>query len=128
MNQNIDNKGITLSGLLNALDGVSECEGRIMIMTSNKPEKLDEALIRPGRIDKKFMFDLCTREQISDMFRLFFNTECDIDMLNTIEDKKYSPAYISILFMQYVDDPHNALKNINSDDNHINLKSFNELI
>ena len=115
MNQNIDNKGITLSGLLNALDGVSECEGRIMIMTSNKPEKLDEALIRPGRIDKKFMFDLCTREQISDMFRLFFNTECDIDMLNTIEDKKYSPAYISILFMQYVDDPHNALKNINSE-------------
>jgi chaperone BCS1 len=42
----------TLSGLLNVLDGVASQEGRIVLMTSNKPDKLDEALVRPGRIDK----------------------------------------------------------------------------
>merc|ERR1719410_800686 len=46
---------LNLSGLLNVLDGVVDTPGRILIMTSNHPEKLDPALIRPGRIDKKLM-------------------------------------------------------------------------
>lgn len=44
-------KGISLSGLLNIIDGVASHEGRVLIMTTNHPEKLDEALIRPGRVD-----------------------------------------------------------------------------
>ncbi|KAK8046144.1 mitochondrial chaperone BCS1-A [Apiospora saccharicola] len=44
-----DKKGISLSGLLNAIDGVASHEGRVLIMTTNVPESLDEALIRPGR-------------------------------------------------------------------------------
>ena len=43
---------LNLSGLLNVLDGVVETPGRMVIMTSNHPEILDPALIRPGRIDK----------------------------------------------------------------------------
>lgn len=43
---------LDLSGLLNVLDGVVDCPNRILIMTTNHPEKLDPALIRPGRIDK----------------------------------------------------------------------------
>jgi chaperone BCS1 len=43
---------VTLSGLLNVLDGVSSEEGRVLIMTTNHIEHLDEALIRPGRADK----------------------------------------------------------------------------
>lgn len=42
---------ITLSGLLNAIDGLGARDNRILIMTSNHAEKLDAALIRPGRID-----------------------------------------------------------------------------
>ena len=38
-------------GLLNALDGVVASEGRLTFMTSNYPERLDPALIRPGRVD-----------------------------------------------------------------------------
>lgn len=41
---------LTLSGVLNALDGVLEINGAILVMTTNFPEKLDAALIRPGRI------------------------------------------------------------------------------
>lgn len=42
---------ISLSALLNAIDGLASGKKRIVIMTSNHPEKLDPALIRPGRID-----------------------------------------------------------------------------
>ena len=44
---------LSLPGLLNALGGVAGTPGRILIMTPNHPEKLDPALVRPGRIDKK---------------------------------------------------------------------------
>ena len=40
-------------GLLNVLDGVVDSPGRIVIMTTNFPDALDAALIRPGRMDKK---------------------------------------------------------------------------
>lgn len=46
-------EGVTFSGLLNALDGVAAQEGRIFFMTTNHIEKLDPALIRPGRCDVK---------------------------------------------------------------------------
>merc|ERR1711902_228485 len=42
---------LTLASLLEVLDGVMEMEGRMLIITTNYPEKLDKALIRPGRID-----------------------------------------------------------------------------
>jgi chaperone BCS1 len=44
---------LNLSGLLNVLDGVVDTPGWIVVMTTNHPELLDPALIRPGRIDKK---------------------------------------------------------------------------
>jgi len=42
---------LNLAGLLNVLDGVVDSPGRIVVMTTNHPEKLDPALIRPGRIN-----------------------------------------------------------------------------
>lgn len=60
--------GISLSGLLNAIDGVATHEGRILIMTTNHPEKLDAALIRPGRVDMKIKFRLAMHEQVRELF------------------------------------------------------------
>jgi SpoVK/Ycf46/Vps4 family AAA+-type ATPase len=40
---------LTLANLLEVLDGVMEMEGRMLVITTNYPEKLDKALIRPGR-------------------------------------------------------------------------------
>ena len=45
---------LSLSGLLNAIDGLYASEGRLLFMTSNKPQSLDPALVRPGRIDRQF--------------------------------------------------------------------------
>lgn len=49
----VKRSGVTFSGLLNAIDGVASQEGRLFFMTTNHIEKLDPALIRPGRCDVK---------------------------------------------------------------------------
>lgn len=51
--QKSDNR-LTLADLLNAIDGVTSGTGNILVMTTNFPEKLDPALVRPGRIDRVF--------------------------------------------------------------------------
>ncbi|TGO53121.1 hypothetical protein BOTNAR_0304g00150 [Botryotinia narcissicola] len=63
-----EKKGISLSGLLNIIDGVASHEGRVLVMTTNHPEKLDEALIRPGRVDCQVAFTNATRHQIKEIF------------------------------------------------------------
>lgn len=65
---------ISLSGLLNILDGVASQEGRVLIMTTNHIEKLDEALIRPGRVDMMVKFDLANTQMITTIFRSIFAT------------------------------------------------------
>lgn len=44
---------VTFSGLLNCLDGVASTEARILFMTTNYLNRLDPALVRPGRVDVK---------------------------------------------------------------------------
>jgi len=64
---------IDLSFLLNLLDGVLENPGRIVIMTSNYPELLDHALIRPGRIDVSADFKKCSHSTIIEMMEFFYD-------------------------------------------------------
>ncbi|KAI8921745.1 P-loop containing nucleoside triphosphate hydrolase protein, partial [Entophlyctis helioformis] len=70
--------GISLSGLLNALDGLSASVGRVLIMTTNQIEKLDDALIRPGRIDMRVCFDFAARSQVAQLFCMFFADLADM--------------------------------------------------
>ena len=63
---------LTLSGLLNALDGIAATEGRIMFMTTNYRDKLDPALIRPGRCDIDMGFDNSTQAQAEGLFLHFY--------------------------------------------------------
>lgn len=72
---NRDNQGISLSGLLNAIDGVASHEGRVLLMTTNFPDKLDEALIRPGRVDMKVKFTNATRSQIHELFTRMYSPD-----------------------------------------------------
>lgn len=65
---------ISLSALLNILDGVASQEGRVLIMTTNHKDKLDEALIRPGRVDMTVEFKLSNAQMISTIFRSIFAT------------------------------------------------------
>ena len=63
----------SFGGLLQALDGVTAQEGRLVFFTTNHREKLDEALIRPGRMDRKFEFKPAGVPELLRQFRHFFS-------------------------------------------------------
>jgi len=65
-------RGVTLPGLLKALDGVASQEDRVLIMTTNHPKSLDHALIRPGRVDLKIGFGLADRGIAKEIYRFMF--------------------------------------------------------
>lgn len=63
---------LSFSGLLNAIDGVAAGEGRLLFATTNHIERLDPALIRPGRIDRKLEVAYADRDQLRRIFLRFF--------------------------------------------------------
>ena len=67
-----DRLGVTLSGLLNVLDGFSAPENMLFVMTTNKIDVLDRALLRPGRIDYKLFFGDALQGQKIELYRRFF--------------------------------------------------------
>lgn len=109
-----ENKGVTLSGLLNALDGVAAADGQIVIMTTNCQDKLDKAMIRPGRIDLRCEFGMATTKQIEAMFNRFYpglGTTCLMQQFaGDIPDKSVSMASIQGLLIENRDDPVMAVK------------------
>ncbi|KAI0057432.1 P-loop containing nucleoside triphosphate hydrolase protein [Artomyces pyxidatus] len=78
---------ITLSGLLNALDGVSAQEGRLLFATTNRYSVLDPALTRPGRMDLHVEFRLASRYQAFEMFKRFYIPDADVDEPEAEEEK-----------------------------------------
>ncbi len=100
---------ITLSDVLNHLDGVKETAGRILILTSNFPEKLDKALLRPGRIDLLVHFKECDVMQLREMFAHFYdNQELNYDY--SIIDGTYTPAFVQEIFLRHLSNPELAFK------------------
>ena len=87
---------VSFSGLLNALDGVAAQEGRIVVLTTNHHERLDAALIRPGRVDLAVELGHATAEQLRGLFLRFFPTaEGVIDpLLADYPAQALSPAQI----------------------------------
>ncbi|KAF7289120.1 BCS1-N domain-containing protein [Mycena chlorophos] len=67
-----DGSTLSLSGLLNSLDGVAAAEGRLLFATTNHIERLDPALSRPGRMDVWVNFSNATKWQAEGIFKCFF--------------------------------------------------------
>lgn len=106
--------GVTFSGLLNALDGVASAEECLTFMTSNHPERLDPALLRPGRIDFKIMVGNATELQVRRMFLRFYDDEdlCEKFVSQFIDlgySGKVSTAQLQGLFVFNKNDAQNAL-------------------
>jgi hypothetical protein len=87
-----------LSYLLNILDGIHECSGRIIIMTTNHIDVLDKALIRPGRIDIKINFQKCTCYDIQQMIKKFWDINIDLSSINPEIEGKYTNAEVINIF------------------------------
>jgi mitochondrial chaperone BCS1 len=65
-------QGVSLSGLLNLLDGFSAPENVIYVMTTNDADAIDPALLRPGRIDYKlFLGPACESQKVALYHRFF---------------------------------------------------------
>lgn len=108
--KNLNNDSITLADILNIIDGVLETPGRILILTSNYPDKLDKALLRPGRIDLILNFRKCDVIQLREMFNHFYKTELNYDYLKL--DGIYVPAYVQEIFLRHLDDPLSAYEDL----------------
>ncbi|KFY13914.1 hypothetical protein V491_06216 [Pseudogymnoascus sp. VKM F-3775] len=119
-NDSCDSK-ITLAGFLNAIDGIASSQGHILIMTTNCRSKLDDAMLRPGRVDIEEYFGNASKDTAKNMFIRM----CSPHTAKTIEemrrlatefaehisDKKFSPAQIQG-FLQQRRDPEKACADI----------------
>ncbi|KIK01466.1 hypothetical protein K443DRAFT_564872 [Laccaria amethystina LaAM-08-1] len=85
---------ISLSGLLNALDGVGAQEGRILFATTNKYDSLDSALCRPGRMDIHIEFKLASKYQAEELYRCFYLPDLESEVNGKVaeDDSGYSTA------------------------------------
>lgn len=123
-------QGISLSGLLNAIDGVASGEGVILIMTTNHPAKLDDALIRDGRVDLRMEIGLLSKPELRDLFLQMYShkagssqvapfeyssTELDAmakDFAKRLPESTFSGADIQGFLLLKDDDPKGALATV----------------
>lgn len=78
---------LTLSGVLNALDGPLAPAGRLLFATSNTPERLDPALVRSGRMDVTLILGNATGEQAWRLWERFFPGEPGGRTISTLLDQ-----------------------------------------
>ncbi|KAG7375463.1 hypothetical protein PHYPSEUDO_001129 [Phytophthora pseudosyringae] len=106
---NMRNDKLSLSGLLNVLDGVIDCPGRIVIMTTNHPEKLDPALVRPGRVNKKLLLSYMGCTHIQHMIEYYCVAKLDEAQVRRLSEafetssQAFTPAEIEELCAEYDD-------------------------
>jgi len=102
-----DKHKVDLSFLLNLLDGVLENPGRIVIMTSNYPDMLDSALIRPGRIDVIAKFRNCSNKTVKEMIEFFYDiqlSEEENERISRLKEEIVTPAELSkVMFENFSD-------------------------
>ncbi|KAI5121663.1 hypothetical protein M0805_002739 [Coniferiporia weirii] len=101
---------VTFSGFLNALDGVASGEERIVFMTTNHLERLDPALIRPGRVDLLELIDDALPTQATELFTRFYRgddvlTEDELNGLGAelgrmVEEQKKAGRRVSMAALQ----------------------------
>lgn len=123
---------VSFAGLINAIDGAAAKEGRILIMTTNHRENLDEALIRPGRVDLQVEFVFASKGVISELFENLYDvSKEDLTALympadfpskkevlelarqfsDLVPEGCFSPAEIQGLLLLYKKSPRAALAN-----------------
>ncbi|KAE9280948.1 hypothetical protein PF008_g28017 [Phytophthora fragariae] len=100
---------LSLSGLLNVLDGVIDCPGRIVIMTTNHPEKLDPALVRPGRVNKKLFLGHMGPKQVQQMIEYYCDSslseeqQARLDALFVVKATQFTPAEVEEFCAEFDD-------------------------
>lgn len=116
-NDNYKNQ-VTFSGILNTLDGIATPHEFICIITTNYKNLLDDAILRPGRIDSIVKFDYAKRSQIRDIYKVYMGDNYCVEKF-----KKFYKAYqelniectVSLIqeyLFKFLDKPEDAFENI----------------
>jgi ATP-dependent 26S proteasome regulatory subunit len=90
---------ITLDDILNLWDGIRETPGRILIISSNHYNKLDPALIRPGRIDITHELTNSSYQTISEIYLHLFGNKINKKLLSQVKEYFYSPAELINIYV-----------------------------
>lgn len=93
-------EGVTMTGMLNVLDGVATPHGLITLLTTNHRDKLDEAILRPGRVDLQLEIGLPDVKQANRLFEVFYEQKPTQDL----DPKGRSTADLTEIFKQYMND------------------------
>lgn len=106
-----DGEGLSMAGLLNALDGVATPHGLITFLTTNDIDVIDEALLRPGRVDLREHVGLPDPDQIARLYRHWYGVDMpddDVARLNFTG----STAEVAEIFKRHMDDPDGGLQQL----------------
>ena len=111
---------LTLSHILNVFDGILEMPGRIIIITSNFPDKIDDALLRPGRIDRKIEFKKSSSKILKQIISDFYTSSLNNRLFTDDEEKiitnnnfKHTPAEFIQLCIKYKESFPNLINYLN---------------
>lgn len=105
---------LTLDDILNLWDGIRENTGRILIVTTNHYNKLDPALVRPGRIDIPIHLDNASRASVAEMYEHYYGEKMDENDLEVIPDKFYSPAEVINFYVSNHENPRGFIERLAS--------------
>lgn len=97
---------VSMAGLLNCLDGIMTPHGAIVVMTTNHVEKIDPAVLRPGRVDRKIEIGFMTTDQLQSMYSGFFKSD---DRVPNVDGLNIVPAQITEIFKENLHNPEEAL-------------------
>lgn len=101
---------LNLSCLLNLFDGILEMPGRMIVLTTNHPDKIDKALLRPGRIDANIELKKASKDIIYEILSNFYEVDIDFlinkcnDLNYNLCEYKFTPAFIINLCQNYIYD------------------------
>jgi hypothetical protein len=111
---------LDLATLLNVLDGVRETPGRIIILSTNYPERLDEALLRPGRFDMMLEFEKHNTAVLQSHLEKHYDTVLSPEQLKKVHTSslnfKWTPAEVSQILFRRIDDVDGALDDLLNED------------
>jgi len=111
---------LDLATLLNVLDGVRETPGRIIILSTNYPERLDEALLRPGRFDMMLEFEKHSCTVLQQHLEAHYDVTLTKEQLAFVRtpslEKKWTPAEVSQILFRRIGDLDGAIEDLLEED------------
>jgi hypothetical protein len=111
---------LDLATLLNVLDGVRETPGRIIVLSTNYPERLDEALLRPGRFDMMLEFEKhsCSvlKQHLEKHYDTTLTVKQDALIMRPSLEKKWTPAEVSQILFRRIGDLDGAIQDLYVED------------